>query len=109
MFVSASNIGLDAESFIDEINAPAVGEVHLAGHSVDTFQNVTVLVDNHGDYVCEGVWTLYDRFVRRAGTRPTLIEWDTNPPPLDTLTREASKAAALMAPAGSSEARRAAI
>lgn len=72
VFVSAANIGFDAQSYVDEINADSVGEIHLAGHSVDTLQNVTLLVDNHGDHVCDGVWSLYERFVQRAGARRSL-------------------------------------
>ncbi len=109
VFVSASNIGFDAESYVDEIKPGAVGEIHLAGHSRDTFENVTVLVDNHGDHVCGEVWALYQRFVERAGARPTLIEWDTNTPALDALAREAANAAAFMHSGGLSEAHRAAI
>ncbi len=104
VFVSAANIGFDAESYVDEINADSVGEIHLAGHSVDTLQNVTLLVDNHGDHVCDGVWSLYERFVQRAGARPTLVEWDTNTPPLDILACEAAKAATFMTPADLKEA-----
>ncbi len=109
VFVSAANIGLNADSYIDKINADAVAEIHLAGHSVDTYQNVEVLVDNHGDHICDGVWSLYERFVRRAGPSPTLVEWDTNTPPLAELSAEAAKASALMAPADQKEARFAAV
>lgn len=109
VFVSASNIGFDAAAYLDDINADAVDEIHLAGHSVDSFQNVTVLVDNHGDHVCDDVWSLFERFVGRVGARPTLVEWDTNTPPLKILAREAAKAAAFMTPIDLKEARHVAI
>jgi uncharacterized protein (UPF0276 family) len=93
VFVSAANVGFSAEAYIDEIDAAAVGEVHLAGHAVDIRDNVVIRVDNHGDHVCAEVWTLFDRFLQRAGSRPTLIEWDTDTPDFETLANEAGFAA----------------
>ena len=52
-----------------------------------------ILIDDHGSRVGEGVWTLFERIVRRYGPRPTLVEWDTDLPPLDVLLDESSRAA----------------
>jgi uncharacterized protein (UPF0276 family) len=40
------------------------------------------------------VWDLYARALGRFGPVPTLIEWDTDLPPLDVLVAEAGKAEA---------------
>lgn len=92
VFVSASNIGFDADAYIDAIDAGKVGEIHLAGHAVDTYDNVTIRVDNHGGRVCEEVGDLFKRFLRRAGPKPTLVEWDTDIPSFETLAAEAETA-----------------
>lgn len=97
VFVSASNIGFRAEAYIDRINADAVEQIHLAGHAIDTHENVTIRVDNHGGRVCDDVLSLYERFIRRAGPRPTLVEWDTDIPSFDTLSGEAFAARERMA------------
>lgn len=107
VFVSASNIGFDAGAYVDAIDAAAVGEIHLAGHAIDHFDNVAIRVDNHGDRMCAEVLALYARFIRRAGARPTLIEWDTNIPSFETLEAEARKAKLVMTaaqPAGGAHA-----
>jgi uncharacterized protein (UPF0276 family) len=39
---------------------------------------------------------LYERFIRRAGPRPTLVEWDTNIPSFATLAGEAAAAKAVL-------------
>jgi uncharacterized protein (UPF0276 family) len=39
------------------------------------------------------VWDLYARALGRIGPAPTLIEWDTNLPPLHVLLLEAGTAA----------------
>lgn len=96
IYVSACNLGFDAKDYIDVINPAAVCEIHLAGHAIDHFKNVTIRVDNHGDRVCADVTALFERFVRREGPRPTLIEWDTNIPSFETLAAEAAAAKALM-------------
>ncbi len=90
--VSAVNHGIDAGGYIDAIPAGTVGELHLAGHHVAREQGVTILIDDHGSAVCDAVWELYARAVRRFPDAPTLIEWDTAIPPLDRLVAEAKAA-----------------
>lgn len=97
VFVSAINLGFDAGAYVDAINADAVCEIHLAGHAIDAYDNVTLRVDNHGSRISEEVLTLYERFVGRAGPRPTLIEWDTDVPSFHTLVAEAENARRRMA------------
>ncbi len=46
--------------------------------------------------VAEPVWNLYHRLMLRQAKIPTLIEWDNNIPPLQTLMLEADKAHAIM-------------
>lgn len=101
VYVSACNLGFDANAYLDAVDAGAVGELHLAGHAVDRGSGVEIRVDDHGSPVCDEVGALYRRFVDEAGPRPTLIEWDTDTPPLAVLAEEAKKAAAWMAEAGS--------
>ena len=90
VFVSASNLDFSAEAYLDSIDAGAVREIHLAGHAIDHFEGIAIRVDNHGSHVCEHVMALFERFISKAGPRPTLIEWDTNIPPFETLKAEAA-------------------
>lgn len=89
IFVSASNIGFCADTYVERINADAVEQLHLAGHAIDTYENISIRVDNHGGRVCDEVLSLYERFICRAGPRPTLVEWDTDIPSFATLANEA--------------------
>jgi len=91
-YVNSVNLGLDAEAFIDGLPRDAVQEIHLAGHSRKRIGDRDLLIDDHGSSVCAEVWQLYERALRRFGAVPTLIEWDTNLPGLDTLVREAHNA-----------------
>lgn len=92
VYVNASNHGEDAGAYLDAIPGQLIAEIHLAGHSVDRYGSRDILIDTHGDRVCEAVWTLYRRLVARVGGRPTLIEWDTDVPPLAVLLAEARRA-----------------
>ena len=92
--VGAHNIGYDAAVWLDEIPADRVGEIHLAGHSLDA--EGTLLIDSHDEPVSEQVWQLYAEFVERIGPRPTLIERDGNVPTFAELMRERSRAQALI-------------
>ncbi len=96
VYVSAWNIGLDAEAYLAALPAEAVGEIHLAGHAVNDADGVSLLIDDHGSPVSPAVWRLYRRTLERFGPVPTLIEWDTDIPPLDVLLAEAHKADALL-------------
>ena len=96
LYVNSVNLGLDAERCIDEVPAHAVREIHLAGHRRNRVGDRDLLVDDHGSAVCPEVWELYERAIARLGPVPTLIEWDTDVPPLEVLMAEAAKADAIM-------------
>ena len=70
--------------------------MHLAGHSVQVYDDEAVLVDTHDAPVCDEVWALFEAALRRIGPRPTLIEWDSELPQLAVLLTEAQKAQDLM-------------
>jgi uncharacterized protein (UPF0276 family) len=60
------------------------------------YDDQTVLVDTHDAPVCDDVWALFEVALRRFGTRPTLIEWDSDLPALATLLNEANTAQDMM-------------
>jgi uncharacterized protein (UPF0276 family) len=96
--VSAHNHGWDASAYLAALPPEAVGEIHLAGHSIRTFADGSSLrIDDHGSKVTEEVWTLYRQAVARFGAVPTLIEWDNEIPPLDVLLDEAQHAERVIA------------
>lgn len=90
--VTATNLGLDPFAMIDAIDPALVGEVHLAGHSCEDHEDGPLLIDDHGSPVSALTWDMFERFLRRAGPRPVLIEWDTDVPAFDVLVAEADKA-----------------
>src|SRR5215831_810074 len=92
VYVSAGNVGLDAEAYLAALPAGAVGEIHLAGHAVNDADGVNLLIDDHGSPVSPAVWRLYRQALERFGPVPTLIEWDTDIPALDVLLAESHKA-----------------
>ncbi|MBU2708303.1 DUF692 domain-containing protein [Zooshikella marina] len=92
IYVNAQNHGFSAKTFIDAIPADWVAEIHLAGHTSVTLESETILVDTHGDVVCDEVWELYRYAIAKYGPKPTLIEWDTDLPSLNCLVGEANKA-----------------
>ena len=52
----------------------------------------SIRIDDHGSRVAPEVWSLYAEAVALFGPRPTLIEWDTEVPPLSVLLEEAAHA-----------------
>jgi hypothetical protein len=97
IYVTCANLGGDPAAWLDGLDASAVGEIHLAGHAVNDADGRTILIDDHGSPVSDPVWILYERALRRFGPAPTLVEWDTDVPPLDVLLGEAAKAQARLA------------
>jgi len=96
VYVSARNMGGEAKDYLDHVPEALVGEIHLAGHLRKDIDGVELRIDDHGSRVADEVWALYRDFIRRAGPKPTLIEWDTDVPPFETLADEAGKAADIM-------------
>jgi uncharacterized protein (UPF0276 family) len=92
LYVNQRNHGGDALAAMDAIPADAVAEIHLAGH----FVGEDCFIDTHGERVSEPVWALYGEALERFGAVPTLIEWDTDIPSLETLLGEARRAEAMM-------------
>lgn len=74
--------------WLDRIAPEVAGEIHLAGHCVRD----DIVIDDHGSRVADGVWDVYAHALRRFGDVPTLIEWDTDVPPLQVLLDEARRA-----------------
>ena len=93
IFVSASNHNWDPMTYLSALPPAAIGEIHLAGHSVRQLDHGRILcVDDHGSPVAPAVWALYREALRRFGPVPTLIEWDTEVPPMHILMEEAATA-----------------
>lgn len=96
LYVNQFNHREDAQLALADMAAlPAgtVGEIHLAGHLAQG----DLLIDHHGARVAEPVWALYEAALRMLprhgeGSVPTLIEWDTEVPPLSVLLDERQRA-----------------
>lgn len=99
--VSAANMGFSAEDWIDRAPGELVGEIHLAGHSLDPTWGEALLIDSHDAPVAEAVWRLHERLIARIGSRPTLIERDGQIPDFSELLSEQARAAQTLAQAQS--------
>lgn len=109
IFVTAHNLRLDPHDWLAGLPGEAISQYHLAGHAVNDADGETILIDDHGSRVSEGVWQLFGATVERFGSRPTLLEWDTDVPPLPVLLDEAARARAAISsvrvPGGADAAR----
>jgi hypothetical protein len=94
--VSARNHGFDASTYLHATPVGYVQEIHLAGFTVNRFEDGEILIDTHSRPVAQAVWDLYREAVERFGGIPTLIEWDADIPPLAVLLDEARKADAIL-------------
>lgn len=99
IYVSACNHGWNPLEYLSALPSSAIGEIHLAGHSVrDLDGGITLRIDDHSTQVVPQVWSLYAESLLRFGAVPTLIEWDTNIPALETLLDQAKRVAVLLDP-----------
>jgi len=90
--VTCTNHGHDPLRYLDALPIARVGQMHLGGFTdLGSF-----LFDTHGSRVSSEVWRLYEHAVRRFGRVSTLIEWDTDVPPLDELLAEAGRARTIL-------------
>lgn len=93
-FAHAQNPIQLAQDFLHKIPAERIVYSHIAGHYQ---QSPDLLIDTHGKDVIEPVWNLLDTAYRLFGNFPTLLERDSNIPPLPTLMQEVNKIAAYQA------------
>lgn len=86
--VSSVNHGFDPVAYINGLPADAIVYVHIAGSA----DHGTYRIDTHDRPVADPVWPLYRLAWQRTGGVSTLLEWDANIPPFETLTAELAKA-----------------
>ena len=91
VFVSATNHGFDAITYLDAVPHDRVRQIHLAGHS----QGRDLLIDTHDKPVPQSVWDLYGHVMRKLGPVATMIERDDDIPPLVDLLAELGEARAI--------------
>lgn len=86
VYVNSRNHGFDAREFIRQLPLHRVGQIHMAGH----LDRGDVIIDTHEGPIIDPVWELYEFTLQQIGRSvSTLIEWDTNVPPLGQVVGEA--------------------
>lgn len=93
VYVSAINHDFEPLSYLKDLPSHRVKEMHLAGFE----KQDGYLLDSHSQPVHDPVWELYEKAQRQFGKIPTLIEWDINIPPFETLMQESAKAQQIQA------------
>ena len=91
VYVNAVNHKEDPFELMWSMPMHRARQIHLAGHVVEGPR----IVDDHSSPVVDTVWKMYRAALERIGPIPTLLEWDTNIPPLDRVLDEADKARAI--------------
>jgi len=98
VFISATNLNLSAQAYIDAYPTDKVGEIHVGGHDEDHDDHgAPLLIDSHGAAVVDPVWALLEYTLAQTGPAPVLVEWDNDVPDWPTLRDEAARAAAALA------------
>lgn len=83
-------------AYVDALPIDIVGELHVAGYAeVDRADDAdgALVIDDHGSRVRDPVWAVCAHALRRFGTLPVLVEWDTDLPEWSVLLDEADRAA----------------
>ncbi len=93
-FVSSVNHGFDPATYLAEVPADRVVQMHLAGHSI---MDEGYRLDTHDHPVCDEVWELFRLAVSRVGPVSVLVEWDGLIPSWERLSEEAAMARGIRA------------
>ncbi|WP_265530151.1 MNIO family bufferin maturase [Sphingomicrobium marinum] len=96
ILVQRTNLGIDPLGYIDGLDGASVGEIHIAGHTVEHHGEDKLAIDDHGSDVNEECWALLERFISRIGPRPVLLERDNDVPSFEELAAEAARADSLL-------------
>ena len=92
IYVNSVNHGYDPLAFLHGLPGERIVYGHVAGHALDPSG---LIIDTHGQNTIEAVWALLDEAYRLFGTFPTLVERDSNIPPLADLLPEVERIAEL--------------
>ena len=93
ILVGATNLGFDADAYVDAIAGSPIGEVHIAGHAIEIDPDgARTAIDDHGSAVSDDCWRLLGRLLNRTGPLPVLLERDNNIPAYAELAAEAALA-----------------
>jgi uncharacterized protein len=88
VYVNSVNFGFNASDYLKQIPGERIVYSHIAGHlEVEP----DLLVDTHGEPIIDPVWSLLEQAYAQFGTFPTLLERDTNIPPLTDILPELNK------------------
>lgn len=92
VFVSATNHGFNAETYIRNLPHHRIVQMHLAGPTDCGFY----LIDTHDNPVPKQVWELYKLAHELTGGVATLLEWDAHIPDYPELIQELYRAKAVI-------------
>lgn len=92
IYVNSVNFDYDPLDLLGGLPGERIVYIHTAGHLREADD---LLIDTHGEAVIDPVWDLLEEAYRRFGVFPTLLERDTNMPPLAELEREVVRIAEL--------------
>jgi uncharacterized protein (UPF0276 family) len=84
IYVSSVNHEFDPHVYLNAIPAERVQQIHLAGHE----DHGDYLIDTHDQPVPQPVWDLFAAALKRLGPVTTMIERDSNIPPLAVMEAE---------------------
>lgn len=97
VFVTATNHGHSALSYLADFPLEHVGEIHLAGHAEqEDDEGDLLLIDSHDGPVADAVWKLFEIVIGQCGPVPTLVEWDSDIPDWPVLRAEAAAAQTIL-------------
>ncbi|MBE8162435.1 MAG: DUF692 domain-containing protein [Bdellovibrionaceae bacterium] len=96
IFVSSKNHNFDPYQYLNNVADLDVQEIHLAGHHINTEENISVYIDDHGSVVSKEVWKLFVKSLKQFPKANPLVEWDTNIPTVEVLLKEQKKAQKLV-------------
>ncbi len=85
VYVNSVNHGYCPYKFIEGIPSEKIAYLHIAGHWKES---ETLLIDTHGTAVIDPVWKLLLFTYQTHGLKPTVLERDSDIPPLETLMQE---------------------
>jgi uncharacterized protein (UPF0276 family) len=92
IYVNSVNHGYDPAAFLCGLPGERIVYGHVAGHEMDTSG---LIIDTHGQNTIEPVWDLLAEAYCCFGVFPTLVERDSNMPPLTELLTEVERIRAL--------------
>lgn len=92
LYVSSQNLNFNAQQYLRTIHPKHIQSLHIGAFKTRFLNGEQMLIASKDQPIPAAIWALYHEAIKQLGAKPTLIEWETALPTIETFFEEAKTA-----------------